>query len=125
MTDAPKTTINDILDELLETAHRVLKYQIGIAFGAEPPEGSENYNNKEQHVLLDMIKPMLNQAEQTKQINAKSSTEVIKMLKKGTVSVEEAMKILRLIDKQTKVEESELRLGLHREAATLGEDSNG
>ena len=122
MVEQAKTTINDILDELLETAHRVLKYQIGVAFGVDPPEGSELYNSKEQHRLLDMIKPMLHQAEQTKQINAKSSTEVVKMLKQGKISVDEAMKILTLIDKQVQVEGAELKLGLKKDAAKLGDE---
>lgn len=119
MVESAKTTINDILDELLETAHKILKYQVGIAFGQEPPEGHELYNSKQQHALLDMIKPMLNQAEQTKALNVKSSAEVVKMLKQGKVSVDEAMKLLQLIDKQVQVEGAELKLGLKRDAAKL------
>ena len=122
MVESAKTTINDILDELLETAHRVLKYQVGIAFGEEPPEGHELYNHKEQHVLLDMIKPMLHSAEQTKSLNIKSSAEVVKMLKQGRISVDEAMKILRLIDKQVQVEGAEIKLDLKKDAAKLGDE---
>ena len=80
------------------------------------------YSVRKISFFRNMIKPMLHSAEQTKSLNIKSSAEVVKMLKQGRISVDEAMKILRLIDKQVQVEGAEIKLDLKKDAAKLGDD---
>ena len=109
-----KTNINDIVDSLVDTVSEIVKYRSGIAMGLEPPEGHEMYNKDEQLFLLDLVKPLFKTAQETKHVEAKSSADVVQLLARGQISVDEAASILSIIKTRLDVEEKEMQIGLKK-----------
>ncbi len=110
-----KILVGDVLDDLVNAASTFLKYRIGVAMGKTPPPGSENYNPAEQKYIIDLVKPLLEKAQQSKAVEANSSRDVIKLLTKGKITPNEAKELLMLMKDQTLVEREELKVGLQRE----------
>ena len=110
-----RSSLDEIAEDLIDAAHVIHKYHIGIALGQDPPEGFEKGNKEYQHMILETVEPLLKKYEETKNINATSSNEVINLLKTGKVKPQEALQLLSLISMRTKVEEEELKLQLKKE----------
>ncbi|MES0340745.1 MAG: hypothetical protein ABUK08_00360 [Candidatus Humimicrobiaceae bacterium] len=109
-----KIHITEVLDDLVGAASRFLKYRIGVAMGETPPAGHENYNPAEQKYIIELVKPLLEKAQQSKAIEANSSRDVIILLTKGKITPNEAKELLMLMKDQTSVEKEELKVGLQR-----------
>jgi hypothetical protein len=58
---------------------------------------------------------MLQEFQETKKIDANSSSEVVKMLSAGKITPSEAIKILEVIESKVRVEGEEMKLGLKKE----------
>lgn len=103
-----QVAIGQIAEELIRAADRIYRYRISVALGQDPPEGFERGNKDFQQSILDTVEPFLKDYQQTKNINANTSGEVISLLKKGRVTPNEAFALLKLIKEKITVEEAEL-----------------
>jgi hypothetical protein len=114
-----KTHINDVLDGLVEAVSKIMDYRVGVAMGLKPPKGHENYNAEEQKYLIDLVKPILDKAQQSRTIEANSSRDVIKLLTNGKITPNEAKELLMVMKDQTLVEEKEIKVGLQKNIADV------
>jgi hypothetical protein len=125
-----KPHLSDIVDELVETTYDLLRWRIiasknrviedeDKARELGLPKGWHMYDHKELNKIVDMVKPMLKDAQSTRKIEAQTSLEVVSLLRKGIISIEDAMKLMNLVKSRVEVEEKETRLKLQNKMYEL------
>jgi hypothetical protein len=108
-------TLEDMTRRLVQVAYKIQEYHIATALGLPPPEGFEKGDTNRQNEILAKVTPMLQEFQETKKIDANSSSEVVKMLSAGKITPSEAIKILEVIESKVRVEGEEMKLGLKKE----------
>jgi hypothetical protein len=113
-----KIHINDIVDDLVDTVGTILKYRSMVAMGIKldaEETGYPNWDKKHQNELVDLVKPLIKNAQQSRIIEAECSKDVIKLLTKGKIATKEAMGLLALMDTKNRVEEGELKIQMQKD----------
>lgn len=106
--------ITEIAENLISVAKRIYDYRIAIALGEKPKEALNHGFIDYQQYIIDLVEPMIKDYQQTKNIDAKSASEVIKLLGKGKVTPREAIELLTVIGKTIEVEEKEMKKELQK-----------
>lgn len=120
MKNDEKPNLSDIVDCLVEETYNILKWRIiasknviirdeeeARALGLPPDWFS--YDHKELNKIVDMVKPMLKDAQSTRKIEAQTALEVVQLMQKGKISISDAMSLMTLIKTQVEVQEKEKR----------------
>lgn len=120
-----KPNLSDIVDELVETTYHLLRWRI-IASQNRVIEDEEKarelglpenyfiFDHTELNKIVDLVKPMLKDAQSTRKIEAQTSLEVIQLLQRGDVSVEDAIKLMNLVKSKVEVEEKETKVKIQK-----------
>jgi hypothetical protein len=120
-----KPNLSDIVDELVETTYHLLRWRI-IASQNRVIEDEEKarelglpenyfiFDHTELNKIVDLVKPMLKDAQSTRKIEAQTSLEVIQLLQRGDVSVEDAIKLMNLVKSKVEVEEKESKVRIQK-----------
>jgi hypothetical protein len=120
-----KPNLSDIVDELVETTYHLLRWRI-IASQNRVIEDEEKarelglpenyfiFDHTELNKIVDLVKPMLKDAQSTRKIEAQTSLEVIQLLQRGEVSVEDAIKLMNLVKSKVEVEEKETKVKIQK-----------
>jgi len=114
-----EATISSIVDNLIEAAAVIVKHKTQLALGKDPDDESYKYNGTEQAWVMNYVEPMIKQAQQIRAIEAQNSTEIIKMLTKGRITIEEAIQLMSLMKIQVDVKEKELRVEIQESMVKL------
>ena len=111
-----KKTLNDVVDSLVDSAFEILDFRAKLAMGRfdELPENYIQFDETEQKRILEMVKPLLSSAQQTRKVKAETSKDIIKMVKTGKVSISEAMNLMVLTKTNLEVEEKEMKVKLQK-----------
>ena len=109
-----KVHVDEIVDRLVEVAQQILEYKIGVAMGEDPPEGHGKYNKEFQEYIVDFIKPMIKKSQQSREIEAQSTNDIIKMLSAGQISITQAVELISLLKDKLKVEKDTLTIDLQK-----------
>jgi len=106
----PKVTIECIAEKLIEAANKIYEFRISCAIGDFPPAGTlmNHGDKKAQDVILALVEPMIKNYQQTRNIEAKTTQEVVKLLQKGKVTIKESIELLKLIGTKIEVESKEM-----------------
>jgi len=117
--------LSDIVDNIVDKAYQIIVWKIiaatdqtevqdvwGIAEGL--PAGYMNYDHKLLDSILDMVKPLLSSAQQTKKVEAETAKDIVALIKTGKLSIEEAMKLMNLLKSKVEVEEKESKFRLQK-----------
>jgi uncharacterized FlgJ-related protein len=112
-------SIAGIVDNLIEAAAVIVKHKTQLALGKDPEDESYKYNGTEQAWVMNYVEPMIKQAQQIRAIEAQNSTEIIKMLTKGKLTIEEAIQLMSLMKIQVDVKEKELRVEIQESMMKL------
>jgi len=97
----------------------IVKHKTQLALGKDPEDESYKYNGTEQAWVMNYVEPMIKQAQQIRAIEAQNSTEIIKMLVKGKLTIEEAVQLMSLMKIQVDVKEKELRVEIQESMMKL------
>jgi hypothetical protein len=128
-----KPNLSDIVDELVETTYHLLRWRI-IASQNRVIEDEEKarelglpenyfiFDHTELNKIVDLVKPMLKDAQSTRKIEAQTSLEVIQLLQRGDVSVEDAIKLMNLVKSKVEVEEKESKVRIQKNLYDLLEE---
>ncbi len=119
-----KKHITDILDLLVDTAYQVLEWKITFAMNIEEinediPMGYLNFDHKRLDEIVDIIKPLLQKAQQVRELEAKNSQDILKMLGSGKISANEARGLLSLMKEKLIVEEQETKTKIAKQIAGI------
>ncbi len=125
-----KPNLSDIVDELVETTYDILRWRViasknrviedeDKARELGLPDNWHTYDHTELNKIVDMVKPMLKDAQSTRKIEAQSSFQVIQLLEKGAISIEDAMKLMNLLKSKVEVQEKETRVRIQDEMYKL------
>ena len=106
--------VDEIAEKLISVANRIYDYRIAIALGEKPDEALNQGYVEYQQYIIDLVEPMIKDYQQSKNIDAKSASEVIKLLGRGKVTPKEAIELLTVIGKTIEVEEKELKKALQK-----------
>jgi hypothetical protein len=119
-----KKAVNDITEMVITTAWEILKYRSLLALGKhhELPEDYHLFDHKEEDNILRLVQPLLSTSQLTKKIGAETSHDIIKLIGKGKVSINEAKDLMALTGARIEVEEKELKLKMHKKMAAMLED---
>lgn len=114
-----KVRVEDVVDSIVEKAYQIIEWRMARAtpgYGDRNlvPEGYDHFHQDALSEILDLVKPMLGKAQETRLINAKTSNEVMKLLARGKVSMSEARELLAVLSSKLKVEEEEMKLDLKK-----------
>lgn len=112
--DNEMVTIEELAEQLIRAAKRIQEYHISIAFGMDPPDGFERGNIDFQDKILDQVRPMIREYQQTKQITANTASSVIRLLSKGKITPGESVSLLKMLREKMAVEEGEIELNLKK-----------
>lgn len=112
-------SIAGIVDDLIDAAAIIVKHKTQLALGQDPEDESYKYNGTEQAWVMNYVEPMIKQAQQIRAIEAQNSTEIIKMLTKGKLTIEEAIQLMSLMKIQVDVKEKELRVDIQESMMKL------
>jgi hypothetical protein len=122
-----KKNLNDIVDKLVDKAYDILEWQIieatSVMIGIETeddvpdglPKGYMNFNHKKLQEIVDMIKPLFKANQQTRKIEAKTSNDIVQLVVKGKISLEEAVNLMTLVKLKNETEEKEISLKIRKE----------
>ena len=111
----PKSSLNDVVDDLVIVTAKILRYKAGIAMGEEPPEDSHAYSKKEMEEILKLMTPLIQGVQASRQITANTSAEVIGLLAEGKVSAAEALALLKMVKEKVGIEEKEMEHKIKKE----------
>lgn len=108
--------LNDIVNMLVKNAYRFLEWkliaainqEVGMEIEAEGlPEGYFNFDHQKLDYIIDLVRPMLKDVQQTKKIQAESSKQIISMLSNGKITIAEAKGLFEMIDAKVELEAKE------------------
>lgn len=125
-----KHNLSDIVDELVEETYNLLKWRIIAsknrviedeqkARDLGLPENYHIFDHTELNKIVDLVKPMLRDVQSTRKIEAQTSLEVIQLLQKGAVSIEDAIKLMNLVKSKVEVEEKEVKVKIQNDMYKL------
>jgi hypothetical protein len=110
--DYVRQSVENIAEKIIWTAKRIFDYRIAVAMGEKPPEALNRGFLDYQQYIIELVEPMILKYQQTKEIEATTSAEVIGLLRKGKITAKDAIELLAVIGKTKEVEEKELRAEL-------------
>lgn len=95
--------INDVVDLLVDNAYQILNdrllyHQNKFDELSVPKSEYIIQNNEELLKIVDLIKPMLKSAQQTRQIRAESAKDVTRALRMGKITINEAKELLKVVE---------------------------
>lgn len=108
--------LNDVVDSLVDSAFRILEFRALLALGQheEMPDNWVSFDHEQQDVIIDLVKPLLSSAQQTRKITAETSKDIIALIKKGKVSIAEGKELLVMTKMQLDVESAELQMDMKK-----------
>ena len=109
-----KKNLAHVLDTLIELTAEILEYRGNLAMGKDPPPGHEMYSAEEQLRILDIMKPIIQNSRQTQKIDAESVQDVLDLLKRGEITIDDAHTLMGLIKLKSDVEESETQAAIQK-----------
>ena len=92
-----KKTTQDITDMVIDAAYTVYEHKCRMAQGLAPINGAEFGDPQAQKELAQLVAPLIQSAQTTKQLEVQSVADALAMLKRGKVSVQECLKLVELI----------------------------
>ncbi len=103
--------LSNVIDKIVESAFRVVEYKSAIAFNEvdDLDEGYTLYNNDAMDYIVNLAKPLLTTAGQTKKIEAQSAAGVLKMLASGKLSPTEASAMMMMLKNKVELEDKEMQ----------------
>lgn len=104
----PKSSLNEVVDDLVEVTSKILKHKAGVALGDEPSEESHMYNKEEMEKILKLMTPLIQGVQASRQITANTSAEVVNLLAEGKVSAAEALALLKMVKEKVDIEAKEM-----------------
>ena len=110
--------LSDIVDNIVDKAYKIIEWKIIAATEQRVsddqfnlvsglPVGYMNFDHEVLNSVLDMVKPLLSSAQQTKKVEAETAKDIVKLIKSGKLSIEDAMKLMNLLKSKVEVEEKE------------------
>lgn len=116
-----KTTVNGIVDNLIDVVGKIIEYKSMIAMGLPLPKEVDYsvWNKPYQQELMDLAKPMIQNAQQGRVLEAESSRDIIKLLGQGKINFKEAASLLELMKDKAKLEEQEIKNKMQKDLADL------
>ncbi len=117
-----KTQLSDIIDILADSAYNFIKWKIisstkGI-IEEEPeglPDGYNHYNHDKMDEIVELVKPLLQKSQQIRELEAKNSQDIIKLMGRGKINSVEAKELLMLMKTKLEVEEIEMENKLKKQ----------
>ena len=100
------TTAAEVRAVLLDAAADIITYKVAMASGQEVPDSIDGryFDKEEQQHVWAAIVPMMQQAGDLQKTQAESTQEVIKALSAGKITVNDALKLMDILDKQANIE---------------------
>ena len=101
--------LNDVVDKLVDSAFEILQFRSLLALGNhdQMPKNWMSFDEEQQNLIIELVRPLLTSAQQTKKINAQTSQDVVALIKKGKISISEGKELLMLTKIRLDVENSE------------------
>jgi len=103
-----KTSINDVVDELIAATAKILTHKARVALGEEPSEDAHKFCKNEMAEILKIATPLIQACQVSRGLEANSSSEVVKMLSEGKITPAEAVALLKLVKDKVEVEAKEM-----------------
>lgn len=119
-----KKNLNDIVDKLVDQTYHILDWKIIAATNVlagmdEVPDGLPedyfNYDLGKLDEVVEIVRPLLKAAQQTRKVEAETSKDVIKLISQGKITMTEAVDLMSLVKLRTSVEEQELTLQMKKD----------
>jgi len=118
--------INDMLDELIEAAHLIVKHKIFLAIGDQNEKKGEEdfqpeapilpYRYQEEHAnwVMEMVEPHLAKAQILREIEMNNSSQVMGLMASGKITLKEAQQLVSLMRVQIDTAELEQKAILNK-----------
>ena len=98
--EGEEPSLMGISEKLIQAANVIVDHRIAIALGLETNKNAIFYNNAESEWILARVEPMIKSIQQAKKIKADQTNDVIGLLKKGKLSIQEAKDMIDLINQK-------------------------
>ena len=89
--------INQIVTDLINNVGLILEYKSRLALGKPLPPGADKYCPEEMDRLVELAKPIIQGYQYTRKLHAKSTQEIIVMLRAGDITLAEAKTLMGLV----------------------------
>lgn len=97
-------SLQGISEKLIQAANVITDHKIAIALGLETNQNAIFFSGAETEWILARVEPMLKAVQQTKKIKADQTSDIIKLLEKGKLSIAEARSMIELINQKQTME---------------------
>lgn len=99
------TTIQEMREIFLKKGMKVLKHKLCLATGEDSPLDFSVIAREDVDDICKVLYPIIQQSEELRALNAKSTSDVIQLLGKGKITPEQAFKLMEILEKQQNIEE--------------------
>ena len=118
--------LSDILDAVVDKAYQIIQWKIIAATEQRVsedqfklvsglPVGYMNFDHEILDSILNMVKPLLSSAQQTRKVEAETAKDIVRLIKEGKLTIDEAMKLMTLTKKKIEVENEEAKAKLQQQ----------
>ena len=107
--------LNDVVSMLVDRSYQILKWKLKAAMKVPDEELPEDYyiwDHDALNQVVEMVKPLMGSAQQIRKVEAETSKDIIKLIAKGKISIEEATSLMKLAKEKLSVEEKEMKVSL-------------
>ena len=102
-TEEPATLLG-ISDTLVQAASIIVDHKIAIALGYETNNNSMFYSGAEIDWVMRIVEPMIKTVQQTKKLEVENHKQVLSLLSRGRVNIDEAKGLLEMLDKKMQLD---------------------
>jgi hypothetical protein len=131
--EEPKSA-SDINNKILTNAYNILHWQFlsattqtkpGITKNVKglPPD-YEYYDHEKLSQIVELVKPLLKDAQTTKKVEAENSQSIINLISSGKIPVNEGIKLMALLKSKLELEEKEKKAELQAEMLNIIKEKN-
>jgi hypothetical protein len=120
---------SDVADLLVNNAYKILNWRYIDATSQKVPgtieevdglpEGYQYFDQDELSKIVELVKPMLKDAQTTKKVEAENSQEVLKLISSGKISVNDGIKLMSLLKTKLELEEQEKKAELQEQMLNI------
>jgi len=129
-------SVSDIHNKIITNAYNILNWQFisattqtkpGMTESADGlPPNYEHYDHEKLSQIVELVKPLLKDAQTTKKVEAENSQSILNLISSGKIPVNEGIKLMALLKSKLELEEKEKKAELQSEMLNIikEKDSN-
>lgn len=113
--------LSDIVEFIVDHSFRIIQWRLLAAMNLndELPDDYFKYDQDKLSEILEMAKPMISAAQQSKKIEAETSKSIVGAVASGKLTIDEAIKMMAMTKIKLEVEDKEMTSAMKKKMLGL------